>query len=244
MLSKFRSLLFYGTFYLSALLIFIVFLPAILVSRRLTQVALKLWSRAIFGGLKWAVGLTWEAKGLEHIPSEPCIFACKHQSAWETGIFYLLVKDPAFVLKKELLSIPLFGWYLKSSGAIPIDREAGAGAIKQLVKEARDRLENGQNIVIFPEGTRSSGMYHPGVAAIYNNVSAPVIPVALNSGVFWPRNGLEKRPGCVTIEFLPAMDKGLKRREFMSALQERIDEKSTDLVKHARLKGAGAGPSR
>jgi len=241
MMSKFASLLFYVIFYLSALLIFIVFLPAMLVSRRLTQVALKLWSRAIFGGLKWAVGLTWEVKGAEHIPAEPCIFACKHQSAWETGIFYLLVKDPAYVLKKELLSIPLFGWYLVRSGAIAINREAGAGAIKQLVKVSRDRLEKGQNIVIFPEGTRSSGMYHPGVAAIYNNVSAPVIPVALNSGVFWPRNGMEKRPGCVTIEFLPAIESGLKRREFMSTLQERIDERSTYLVDHARVKGSDAG---
>ncbi|MCW8914593.1 MAG: 1-acyl-sn-glycerol-3-phosphate acyltransferase [Magnetovibrio sp.] len=213
--------------------------PVLLFPRRAVQGALKIWGGAAIGGLRWFIGLRWEVRGLENLPDEPCVFACKHQSAWETGIFYLLVKDPSYILKKELISVPFLGWYLSRAGAIAIDRKAGASALKGMVNGSKDRIARGQNVVIFPEGTRSApgkpGTYHPGVAAIYKAVNAPLVPVALNSGLFWQRRSFLKRPGKITIEFLPPIEKGLDRKAFMKTLQDQIEDGSNRLADEARV---------
>lgn len=234
----FRSLLFNAVFFGVGFLFAVSLLPCLVLPRAAMQWGLKVWSGFMLGALKVVVGLRWELKGLENLPDRPVIFASKHQSAWETGIFYHVANDPSYILKKELLAIPFFGWYLARGGAIAIDRKAGASALKMMIQGAQERIARGQNVVIFPEGTRSapgeSGTYHPGVAAIYKGVDAPVVPVALNSGLFWQRRSFLKRPGCITIEFLPPIEPGLDRKTFMKTLQERIETGTNRIVEDAR----------
>jgi len=243
-----RSFLFNGVFFAGGLVLAVLLLPCLVLGRKTMQGGLKLWAGMVIWNLKWIAGLTWEVRGLENLPAEPCILACKHQSAWETGIFYLLVGDPSYILKKELLSIPFFGWYLAKGGAIAIDRKAGASALKAMIQGARDRLARGQNVVIFPEGTRAApgqpGTYHPGVAALYKGVDAPLVPVALNSGVFWQRRSFLKRPGRITIEILPPVPPGQDRRAFMAHLQQTIEQASDTLAAEARRNYPQALPAQ
>jgi len=141
------------------------------------------------------------------------------------------------VLKKELLSVPVYGWLLKKSAMIAIDRDGGGSALKQMIKDVRDRLGQGRKVIIFPEGTRStvgsSLPYHPGVAAVYKTGDAPVVPVALNSGVFWPRRAFLKQPGRVVLEYLEPMPTGLDRRQFMAELESRIETATARLIAEA-----------
>lgn len=234
----FRSLLFNTVFFGGGLVFALALLPFLVLPRAAMQWGLKLWSATMMWCLKVIVGLEWDVRGLENLPERPCILACKHQSAWETGVFYQVARDPSYILKKELLSIPFFGWYIARGGAIAIDRKAGASALKLMISGTQDRLARGQNVVIFPEGTRAApgkpGTYHPGVAALYKGVDAPLVPVALNSGLFWQRRSFLKRPGRITIEFLPAIQPGLDRRAFMGELQARIETATNALIDEAR----------
>lgn len=233
-----RSLLLNIVFFVGGFFLALMILPCLFLSRRAMQWGLKMWATSVMKALRVMVGLSWEIRGLENLPDRPCIFACKHQSAWETGIFYLLVNDPAYILKKELLSVPFFGWYIAKSGAIAIDRKAGASALKQMIKHAQERLARGQNVIIFPEGTRAapgkSGTYHPGIAALYKGVDAPIVPVALNSGLFWQRRSFLKRPGCIVLEFLPPIASGQDRKAFMTTLQGAIEDASNRLAIEGR----------
>lgn len=243
----FRSFLYNTLFFVGGVTFAVVLLPLLIFPRSVMQRGLKAWAWVMLNGLKPLAGLTWDVKGLENLPDEPCIFACKHQSAWETGAFYLVVDDPSYILKKELMSIPLFGWYIARSGAIAIDRKAGASALKRMISGTKERIARGQNVVIFPEGTRSQpgkpGTYHPGVAALYKGTGALVIPVALNSGLFWQRRSFLKRAGHITIEFLPAMETGLDRKAFMKDLQERIETATNQLIADGRANCPEALPA-
>lgn len=242
-----RSFLFNMMFFVGGFLIAVALLPVLLMPRRAAQAGLKAWGGTMMWFLRVIAGLSYEVRGLENLPEGACVFACKHQSAWETGIFHQLVHDPAYVLKKELLSIPFFGWYLARGGAIAIDRKAGVSALKLMVRGAADRLGRGQNVVIFPEGTRSApgkpGTYHPGVAAIYKGVDAPLVPVALNSGLFWQRRSFLKRAGRITLEILPPIAPGLDRKAFMKELQDRIETASNRLIEEARANYPHALPA-
>ena len=210
------------------------------------------WARILSMALKVIVGLSFEVRGRENIIDGPAIYAAKHQSAWDTFVYFLILKNPSYVLKKELLSIPVWGWAARKYGAIAVDRDGGGAALKKMIVDAKDRIERNMSIVIFPEGTRtqpgSRQPYHPGIAAIYGKVDVPVIPVALNSGLFWGRRNFAKRPGVISVEFLPAMDKGLRRREFMSELETRVETASDRLIEEAisgdtRLSAALAKPA-
>ncbi|MGB8274798.1 MAG: lysophospholipid acyltransferase family protein, partial [Alphaproteobacteria bacterium] len=166
-----------------------------------------------------------------------CVLAVKHQSAFETLALPLILGDPAFVVKRELFAIPLFGWFLARLGMIAIDRKAGAAALKSIVRRAKRALATGRHVVIFPEGTRvalhAKRPYHAGVAALYAMAGAPVVPVALDSGLYWRRRGFLKRPGRVVIEFLPPIAPGLDRDAFMAELQSRIEGATKRLVAEA-----------
>jgi len=242
----FRSLAFNAAFFGGGFLFALALLPCLVLPRGVVQRGLKAWAAGVMWALKHIAGLSWEVKGLQNLPDRPCIFACKHQSAWETGIFYMLVGDPSYILKKELLSIPFFGWYIARGGAIAIDRKAGASALKRMISGTKDRLARGQNVVIFPEGTRAApgkpGTYHPGVAALYKNIDAPLVPVALNSGLFWQRRSFLKRPGRITLEFLPPIEPGLDRRAFMGGLQAQLETATNQLIVGARIKYPHALP--
>jgi 1-acyl-sn-glycerol-3-phosphate acyltransferase len=200
------------------------------------------WCRFWAGGMLWLMraicGLDYRVLGREKIPPAPAIFALKHQSAWETIAFVALAPPISGVLKRELLVIPIYGWYLKRLGMVPIDRKAAGAAIREMLRRAQDECRQGRGIMIMPEGTRlppgRTGRYHPGVAALYTVLGLTVAPVALNSGLYWGRRSLLLRPGTITLQFLDPIAPGLERREFMKQLQERIESASERLRLEAR----------
>ena len=218
---------------------FIVTLNALFLPfpRPISQATIRVWMYGTMFLLRVVVGLRYEIRGMDRIPDGPVIFASKHQSAWDTAIYYMFDRDPAYILKKELLKIPLYGLTLRKAGHIAIDREGGMSALKHVLRETRRAIEEGRRVIIFPEGTRTlpgaPGIYQPGVAAIYKDSNVPLIPVALNSGSFWGRSGFMKYPGCIIMEFLPPMPEGLNRKVFMKELQQQVDGTSERL----RLEG-------
>ncbi|HUL05193.1 MAG TPA: 1-acyl-sn-glycerol-3-phosphate acyltransferase, partial [Candidatus Acidoferrum sp.] len=228
-----RSLLFNILFALWTALIFVLSLPTLVLPRGAAWWMGGLWVRGALLLLRALVGLGHRVRGAEHRIAGPAIYAAKHQSAWDTLVFPLLLDKPAYVLKQELIRVPLFGSYLKQCGMIPVDRQGGGSALKRLLKAARAAVAEGRSILIYPEGTRTPPgerrPYHPGVAALYGDLGIPVVPVALNSGLFWGRRSFNKRPGTITIEFLPAIPPGLPRREFMQELQDRMEGASERL---------------
>jgi 1-acyl-sn-glycerol-3-phosphate acyltransferase len=228
-----RSLAFniglYGiTIVMCFLLIWTLALP-----RRMMLWVVHLWLLQIVWVERYIGGITYRVIGREHVPSGACIIAAKHQSAWETFKLHLLFGDPAIVLKKELLDIPIWGWYLWRSGMIPIDRGAHARALAGMMKAAHRAADGGRKIVIFPQGTRiapgEARPYKNGVAALYQELNVPVVPMALNSGLLWPKNSFVKKPGVITIEFLPPIAPGLPREEMMGRLKEQLEAASERL---------------
>lgn len=205
----------------------------------------SLWARSVCWGLAHLVGLDHQVLGGDNLPAGGAVYACKHQSAWDTVIFLTLFGDAVYVLKRELLSIPLWGWYARKHRSIAVDRAGGAGALKKMVRDTRAALAEDRAVVIFPEGTRMAPgtrrPYHPGVAALYAMTDAPIIPVALNSGLFWGRRSFVKRPGRITLEFLPAMPRGLTKEQFLATLEERIQGAVVRLEAEAAGRRAGGG---
>lgn len=204
------------------------------------------WMRAM---LKFFCGVEIRAEGLEKIPAGPCIFACKHQAEIDPFTFPELVHfDTAFIMKKELFDIPLWGMYARRAGSVPIDRSAGASALRTLVRDVDRALKQGQSVVIYPEGTRTEAgakdvRYHPGIAALYKNLDAPVVPVASNTGQFFPRGGKAKPPGVTVIKVLDPVERGLDNKAFMTRLHDVIETESLKLYEDAGGaggKGAGA----
>ncbi len=166
----------------------------------------------------------------------------KHQSAWDTLAVPVLFGDVGIVIKRELLWIPCYGWYARKAGMIPVDRGAGAAALRGMLGRARAVMAEGRPIVIFPEGTRTAvgtrRPYHPGVAALYTQLDLPVVPVALNSGLFWPRRSFLKRPGRIVVEALAPLPPGLERKAFLAELQSRIETATERLIAEASEKPA------
>ncbi|HLB80812.1 MAG TPA: lysophospholipid acyltransferase family protein [Dongiaceae bacterium] len=224
------NLLMYGW----SLAIMLVGLPVLAMPRRAVFVVARLWARGILWLLAATVGLRHRLARPENRVSGPAIYAAKHQSAWDTLVFMTLLDRPAYVVKRELTFVPLFGWYLLRTGMIPVDRAGGAKALRRMAAAARAAVADGRPLVIFPEGTRvapgARHPYHPGVAAVYGQLGVPVVPVALNSGLFWGRRRFVKRPGVITLEFLPAIPPGLPRRAFMAELERRIESASARLA--------------
>jgi 1-acyl-sn-glycerol-3-phosphate acyltransferase len=230
-----RSLLFNLVFYVWMAILGTVSLPVLLLPRRFAWAVGRLYVRQMMVLLRNLVGLDYRVIGAAHLPHGAAIVAMKHQSAWETLILPLLFADPAVVLKRELLLLPFFGWWQMKLGMIAVDRGAGARALKQIVAQARDRLAQGRTIVIFPQGTRTPPgarrPYQPGLAALYLQLGVPVVPVALNSGLFWRRRSCLRLPGTMTIEFLPPIAPGLARAAFEAALEQAI-EAATARLEH------------
>lgn len=187
-----------------------------------------LWVMRVVLGLDYRV--TLKAK----LPVEPAIYACKHQSAWETIAFWVLVPNALFVMKRELYAIPFIGWWIRRAGNIAIDRKAGMGAVKQLIREGKERVAEGYNIIIFPEGTRTklgeTTEYLPGVLALYKNLGVPVVPVAHNAGLFWPKDSFWKKPGVIEVVMLEAILSGENSKEFQPKLQQSIEDACATLV--------------
>ncbi len=223
-----RSILFFIVFYAWALLVVTAFLWTLVLPKRFVIFAAEVWCRGNRVLLRWIAGIRVEVKGLENLPKKNgYIVASKHQSALETVLFHALLPNTIYVMKKSLMFLPLAGWYFYMSGCIPVDRSKGTSSLRKMFVKAKQRLQKGFNIVIFPEGTRTAPgaktKYNPGLAMIYEAVQAPVIPVALNTGYFWPKNSVKRYSGTVTFEFLPAIKAGLDKREFMRILENKIE---------------------
>jgi 1-acyl-sn-glycerol-3-phosphate acyltransferase len=184
--------------------------------------------------LRHIVGLDLEMRGLESLPDTPVLIAAKHQSALETYALTALLPKACFVLKREIVRVPVAGWYVRSLGVVAVDRAGGSTALKDMVRQAQEAVAAGRHVVIFPEGTRTkpgeSARYHPGVAALYGALDVPVVPVAVNTGLFWPRKSLTKRPGKAVIAFLAPIAPGLVRKAFMAELSYRIESGTTRLI--------------
>jgi 1-acyl-sn-glycerol-3-phosphate acyltransferase len=225
-----RSALFLLWFLAVTTILSLIFLPVLILPRAATVWLARIWSRATFWGLKIFAGIDWEIRGTA--PRGPVLVAAKHMSMWDTLALYLALNAPAIVLKRELLRIPFYGWFLWKVTAIPIDRAAGASALRKMADAARDVLREGRPILIFPEGTRKkpgeAPDYKPGVAGLYGLLDVPCVPVALNSGVYW--TGFFKRPGTIVLEFLEPIAPGLKRRDFMALLERRIETATAALL--------------
>lgn len=229
-----RSLLFTLWLYLSMPLFAVVLSPALLMPHKAAMGVIKLWARFVLFGLRWIAGIKVEVRGLEHRPTGPALIAAKHQGMLDVVAPFAFLDDPCFVLKKELMPLPFFGWFAWKTKMIAVDRAAHAKALKDMVRQTRARMADDRQILIFPEGTRTApgepADYKPGVAAIYRDVDAPCWPVATNSGVHWPAHGFKRYPGTVVFEFLPPIPAGLKRAEFMKQLESRIEGASIALL--------------
>ncbi len=201
---------------------------------RITIIAGRVWAKFAIISLRLICGIKMEIRGKEYTPKGGAIVACKHQSAWETFIFYALCDSPVYILKKELTNIPIFGWYMKAIKTIELDRKKGIASVKYLINQSCDRIEKNRQVIIFPEGTRiksgEKGKYKAGIAAIYLKADVPVTPVALNSGVCWGKNSYIKRSGTIIIEFLPPIEQGLKKTDFMKTLEDKIEKASNNLL--------------
>lgn len=232
-----RSIVFAIVFYLNTAAFLLIGSPLLFGPRDWAMAALKLHARVSLWWLKVIVGTDMEVRGLERLPPGPILVAAKHQSAWDTFALIPLFRDPALVMKAELMHIPFYGWFSRKFGMIPVRREAKASALREMLREARDRVAAGREILVFPEGTRrppgAPPDYKPGLMLLYEGLNVPCVPLALNSGLFWPRRRLERYPGTIVVEFLEPIAPGLKRPEFKALVVDRIESACERLVAEA-----------
>lgn len=251
-----RSLLFNIAFYLNLLAWVTVFLPAFVFPRKTFFWVPRGWARSSLWLLKWIAGTRLELRGVERIPPGGLIVAAKHQSAWETFAMLALFEDPAFIMKRELMWIPGFGWYAWKGGMIGINRSAGSAALVEMSRHAKTAVAEGRQIIIYPEGTRrapgAAPAYKFGISHLYTTLGVPCLPVALNSGLFWPRHSFLRRPGTIVVEYLEPLPPGMPRDEFFETMKTRIEAASDRLLAEGgflmtpidKERGARTAPSR
>jgi len=212
-------------------------LPLLLLPGRVAMAFGRFWSHGTLLLLRCIVGCDYEVRGLDRLPTGGCIVAMKHQSAWDAIIVPVLFDYPAPVVKRELLRLPIYGWFMGRTGAIAIERRAGVKALHPMVAAARRATAAGRPIVIFPQGTRVAPgarlPYQPGVAALYRALGLPLVPAAVNSGLFWGRRRFMKRPGRITLQFLDPIPPGWPRRRLMAELETRIEAATAALEAEA-----------
>jgi 1-acyl-sn-glycerol-3-phosphate acyltransferase len=229
-----RSLLFNALFYVNITLRMVVALPTILLPYWFLHGVLRRYASSTLWFLRVVCGTEVEWRGREKLPTGPYIVACKHQSLWETFALFMVLPDPTYVLKGELMWLPLFGWLATKARMIPIDRGSHTKTLASMIAAARRESARGRQIVIFPEGTRrppgAKPRYLPGVAFLYAELGLPCVPIALNSGLFWPRRSLRRYPGTVLVEVLDPIPPGLEKREFLTRLQNATEEATARLV--------------
>jgi len=233
-----RSILFHFLFYTTTTAMVVLWSPLLLMPRSWAMAALALNARLEIFLLRIVAGIRLEVRGRENLLHGACIVASKHQSAFETFALVPQLSDPVYLMKKELFRIPFHGWFSHKFGMIPVARDQGAKALRDMLKAAQTRVEAGREIIIFPEGTRRAvgapPDYKTGVFLLYQALKVPCVPVALNSGVFWPRRSLLLTPGTIVVEFLPALPARLGKAEFFSRLEDVIETASNRLVEEAR----------
>jgi len=237
MLRAMRSAMFGVGFYALTAAIGVISLPLLAAPRTTLRWPLRLWAKGALVLLRLCCDIRLVVTGREHLPGAgAALIASRHESAFDTMVWLALLPDPVYVLKQELLRIPVYGWLARRYGMIPVDRAAAASALRGLVRAARATFEQGRQVVIFPEGTRTPPRqrvpFQPGIAALAGAGGLPVIPVATDSGRCWPRGLFAKRPGTITIAVLPPLPSGLPRAALIARLEAAIDAAQT------RLEGA------
>jgi 1-acyl-sn-glycerol-3-phosphate acyltransferase len=195
---------------------------------------IRLWARGILWLLRIICDIRVKVTGLEHVAPGASLIASKHQSAFDTFVWLALLKEPSYVLKRELLDLPFWGRVARHSGAVAVDREGGGAALRGMVRDAKRVLDEGRPLVIFPEGTRSAPgervPYQPGIAALVLNSGLPCYPVATNSGRHWGRRAFQKLPGVISISIMPALPAGLARKPLMETLEAQIEAETARLM--------------
>lgn len=240
-----RSTIFNAAFYLVLVGYLIAAVPTFFLPRRAIIEVAKAWGRTNLWLLRVICDIRVEFRGLEKIPTGSALIAAKHQSAWETFGLFTLFDDPAFILKRELQWIPFFGWYTIKARMIAVDRGARGQALASMTEASRREFAHGRQLLIFPEGTRrpvgAEPRYKFGVAHLYAECGVPCVPVALNSGLFWPRRTFLRFPGTVRVEFLDPIMPGMAKDEFLFHLQNAIEASASRLVAEGRRDLAASG---
>ena len=233
-----RSLIYNVLFYLLLVCWLIAAVPTFLMPRTGIMKIARLWARSSIWLLRVVCNVKVEYRGLEKIPKGPLLVASKHQSMWETFALLQFFDQPLYILKRELTLIPFFGWYLIKAGMVAVDRGAGGRALLKMVRQASEAVRRGRQLIIFPEGTRrpvgAPPQYKPGVAQLYASCRVNCLPVALNSGLFWPRRTFMRYPGTLVVEFLDPVPPGLARDEFLTRISTVIEDATVRLVEVAR----------
>lgn len=241
----FRSLLFFAAFHLTTAVFVIGGSPLLLAPRSWAMAGLRLHARVCLFLLRVIAGTRIEVRGRENLPAGPALVAAKHQAAWETFALIPLFRDPVMIMKAELGLIPFYGWFALKFEHILVARERGPAALKRMLRQAGERIWQGREIVIFPEGTRravgAEPDYKPGVLALYEALGVPCVPIALNSGVFWRNGSFLRLPGTIVVEILRPIPPKLSRAEFRSELVSRIEGSTARLVAEA-MRGSGSEP--
>ncbi len=233
-MQKLRGIAFAAFLYSSGAIFGLIASPVLLFGENAPRSVAKLWTRMALSALKHIAGVTYRLEGLDLIPEGGAIIAVNHQSMWETIALYHLMPRPVIVFKKELTHVPIYGWFVSRAGNIAVDRKGGPKALRAMREQAANKIKEGCQVIIFPEGTRvrpgERAKFHPGVAGVYTAAKAPCVPAAHNSGLFWRYPGPEKVPGEITLKFLPPISPGLNRKDFLSLLKEEIDGARPDLI--------------
>lgn len=204
----------------------------------------KYWGTSTLFLLRWVVGIRTHIEGTKNIPEGGCIIASKHQSDWDVFAIFPQVGRPSFIAKKQLLNIPFFGWAARDFDTISIDRAKGSEAIPAMIEGAKEAVNKGCRLIIFPEGTRKAPLaetdYRYGIAKIYKELNVPIVPVALNSGLFWGRNAMVLWPGTASARYLPPIPAGLDPDEMLTRLEEVIEKNTNELIFAAAKDGLSA----
>ena len=228
-----RSVAYNVLFYLNLVLHIVLAVPTFLLPRWCFMAIAKSWGRTS-NRLLAVAGISVELRGREKIPPGALLVASKHQSFWEAFTLLTLFDDPAFIVKRELMWIPFFGWYLWKAKQVPVDRKARGGAMAGMIESARVALAEGRQIIIFPEGTRTAPgaepAYKSGITSLYGATGVPCLPVALNAGLFWPRRKFLRYPGTIVLEVLDPIPPGLDRQAFAARVEADIEAATARLV--------------
>jgi 1-acyl-sn-glycerol-3-phosphate acyltransferase len=238
-----RSIVFNVLFYANTVFWLTVALPTFFMPYWAIVEIAKAWGRVNLFMLRWVAGIDIEVRGAEKIPKGGLIIAAKHQSAWETFALLPLFDIPLFIVKRELMWIPIFGWLMAKGRMVSVDRSAGSQALIDMTQRARAEIGRGRQLIIFPEGTRRAAGAEPrykyGVAHLYATADVPCVPIALNSGLFWPRRTILRHPGTVLVEVLDPIMPGLGKEAFFELLRDRVEEATARLIAESKAKGEG-----
>lgn len=234
-----RSLIYALVFYVTTALYLLLGIWLLAAPRSWAMKGLELHGRTCVWLLGLICGTKLEVRGRENLPEGGCLVVSKHQSAWDTFALISLFRDPAIVLKDELKWIPVYGWFCIKFDHILVKREKASVALKSLIREAKIRVSQNREVLIFPEGTRTlpgaPPDYKPGYIALYEALGVTTVPLALNSGLYWPRRSLWRYPGTIIVEFLEPIPPGLPRAEFRKRIETSIEQASLALIREAAL---------